>query len=209
MSSAVKSKACFGGETMASEGPPPDDPWSFWGEDGESAAANYELTRKKLTTYFAVRRVDDPAELAAETLDRLMQNLIDGVRVDNLLAFGLGIAKNVFYEYLRGELKAREYAEGQKRLAARSDDPGEKEAALLRELQLECLGKCKAELDEHERRLLDEFYKIPRGRAKIEHRKMLAELLNISGEKLSSKIFNIKKKLKKCIDKCIKDAASR
>jgi RNA polymerase sigma factor (sigma-70 family) len=172
------------------------NPWAVWGHDSERAAERYELTRSKLIMFFAQRRVPDPEELAGATLLAFMRQLSKGVVVDNPEAYCFGVAKNIFRQYCRAERKRREGAEELKHRTEVGRSREDDEMDLLRERQLECVNECVEELPEKQRQLLFEYEKFPEGRDKIEHRTRLAKMLNISKGALSSKIFQIRSRLK-------------
>lgn len=189
---------------MADPKPPPDaetNPWRVFGDDRQGIVEQFELLRGKLTLFFEGRRCLDPAELADATLERVIQKLCEGTKVSNIVRYSYGVAKNIFYEYLRKEKRKLEYAEEQKhRFERRASD--ENDEATTQEERLECLDRCKARLSEGERWLLAEYYEL-RGQLRLEHRRKMAEQLNISRETLTLRVFHLKQKLKKCINDCV------
>lgn len=176
------------------------DPWSVFGDDSQSAGERFELLHSKLVFYFVSRRCDDPEELAHVTLERLMQRHEEQVEVINLTSFCYGIAQNVYYEYLREQQAGRDYASEQEYRSRvhKSDE----DAAEYKERRLKCLDECTERLSEQEREMLSEYYRV-RGRAKEAHRVGMAEKLGISRPALTLRIFHIKRKLKKCVVRCL------
>ena len=61
---------------------------------------DYKLTRRKLISFFRHRGCEDPEDLADEVLARVVQRLIEGVKLTTDLAgFAYGIARHVLSEY--------------------------------------------------------------------------------------------------------------
>lgn len=191
---------------MADSDQPPrgeTDPWGGGG-DGPGIVELFESLRAKLILFFEVRRCVDPEGLADATLERVVQKLCQGTKVSDIARFTFGVAKHIFQEYLRRQKATQKFAEEQKyHLTANSGDDEEVSAA--RERRLECLEECMARLKEQERTLLHEYFRF-KGQPKLEHRKQLAERLNISRQALTLRVFHLKRKLKKCITDCLESA---
>jgi DNA-directed RNA polymerase specialized sigma subunit, sigma24 homolog len=189
---------------MADPNPPPDaenNPWRVFGDDSQGIVEQFELLRGKLIVFFENRRCLDPEELADETLERIIKKLCEGTKVSHLIRYSYGVAKNIFYEYLRTEKAKNHYAEEQKR-RSETHMSDENDDAIVKEEQLKCLERCTARLSEQEQWLLAEYYSL-RGNLKLEHRRNLAEQLNITRAALTLRIFHLKQKLKKCINDCL------
>jgi DNA-directed RNA polymerase specialized sigma24 family protein len=191
---------------MADQDPPPDamtDPWGAFGDDPQSAGEQFEVLRRRLVFYFEARRCDDPEELAHVTLERLMQKHREHVEVRDLTLYSYGVARNVLYEYLRKKNAEMKYVSQQvRRSHAGADDEG---AAARKERRLGCMEECVAGLSPQDRALLTDYFK-GRGRGRQERRRRMAEQLDISREALTLRIFHLKGRLKKCIDKCFEEA---
>lgn len=188
---------------MADTSEPPSDaggPWGAFDGDGPSVIDRFRALQSKLIFYFERRHCFDPEELADETLERVMKKLCEGTEVSDLTSYSYGVARNVFYEYLRRERSKKKYSDQQRhRPEAVADGDDEAEA---RERELRCLEGCMARLKEPERGLLFEYYKY-KGQRKVPHRQTLAEQLNISREVLTLRIFHLKRRLKTCIQDCL------
>ena len=117
------------------------------------------------------------------------------------MRYSHGVAKNIFYEYLRGEKAKQRYAEEQKHRFKTSSSE-ETDDADVREERLKCLEGCMARLKEQDRWMLAEYYRY-RGQPKLDYRRKLSEQLNISRSALTLRIFHLKHKLKKCINDCL------
>ncbi|HEX7312603.1 MAG TPA: sigma-70 family RNA polymerase sigma factor [Pyrinomonadaceae bacterium] len=175
-------------------------PWGPFDGDGPSVVERFRALQSKLIFYFERRHCFDPEELADETLERVMRKLCEGTEVLDLTHYSYGVARNVFYEYLRKEKAKHKYSDEQRRRpeAAAGDD----EEAETRERRLRCLEGCMARLKERERWLMFEYYKY-KGQRKVLHKQKLAEHLNISREALTLRIFHLKRRLKTCIEDCL------
>lgn len=190
---------------MADQDPPPDDVpdlWSMFGDDVQSAGEHFEGLRRKLVFYFESRRCDDPEELAHETLDRLMRRHGEHVEVKDLMRYSYGIARNVLYEYWHRREAEQNYINDEgHRPQVKEDDEG----AVHKERRLECLEECVAGLNAQERALLADYFG-GRGRGIQERRREMAEELNISREALTLRVFHLKRRLRKCIAKCLEES---
>lgn len=173
-----------------------------FGADGSGVVERFRSLQSRLVFYFERRHCFDPEELADETLERVVQKLCEGTEVSDLTSYSYGVARNVFYEYLRREKAKHKYSDEQRHRpeAASAEDDEEVKA---RERRLECLDDCMARLKERERWLLSEYYRY-KGRRKLEHKQKLADELKISREALTLRVFNLKRRLKRCIDDCLK-----
>lgn len=203
--SATKSTVGRTSEEMDERGTPADaetNPWESSG-DRQGIVELFETLRGKLTFFFEARRCVDPEGLADTTLERVIQKLCEGTRVSDLTGYSFGVAKNIIREDARKERARQRYVEEQRhRLqAVRGEEDDE---AALRERRLKCLEDCTARLSERERWTLFEYYKV-RGQSKLEHRKKMAEQLDISRDALTLRIFHLKQRLKRCINGCLEN----
>ncbi len=190
---------------MADTSEPPSDaggPWRAFDGDGPSVVDRFRDLQSKLIFYFERRHCFDPEELADETLERVMRKLCEGTEVLDLTSYSYGVARNVFYEYLRRERAKHKYSEEQRHrpeAAVGADDEAE-----ARERRLRCLEGCMARLKKREHWLLFEYYRY-KGQRKVSHKQKLAEQLNISREALTLRIFHLKRRLKACIQDCLEN----
>jgi DNA-directed RNA polymerase specialized sigma24 family protein len=193
---------------MDERGAPEDaetNPWEGSG-DRQSIVELFETLRGKLTLFFEARRCVDAEGLADATLERVIEKLCEGTKVADLTGYSFGVAKNIIREDARKERARQRYVEEQRhRLQAVQGE--EDDEAALRERRLKCLEDCTARLRERERWTLFEYYKL-RGQRKLEHRRKMAEQLNISREALTLRIFHLKQRLKRCINDCLKNAST-
>lgn len=155
----------------------------------------FESIRGRLIIYFEVRHCVDPEELADATLERVLEKLCEGAIVADLRRYSFGVARNIFFEYLRGKKAMLTFIDERKH---QSEPSSVDDSAVIRERQLACLEECLGHLKEQDRTMLLEYYQF-KGRPKLDQRKKMAEQMNISRETLALRIFHLKQKLKKCV----------
>ncbi|HEX8186510.1 MAG TPA: sigma-70 family RNA polymerase sigma factor [Blastocatellia bacterium] len=161
----------------------------------EQAAKKYEEVRRKLIKIFACRGCLEAEDLADETINRVIrkvQQIIDSYVGDPALYF-YGVARNVHLEHVRKSPPALPIPP--------SDTPQQKEE------QCECLERCLDKLSAENRRLVLEYYKDER-RAKIDHRKELAERLGIAPNALRIRMHRVRASLQDCVATCMNKASA-
>lgn len=186
---------------------PADAAEDLWGGGGDrpGIVELFETLRGKLTLFFEARRCVDPEGLADATLERVIQKLCEGTKVTDLTAYSFGVAKNLIREGARRERAMQEYVEEQKHRLRASAAGDEDEEAALKERRLKCLEDCAARLSERERWTLFEYYRL-KGQPKLEHRRRMAEQLDVTREALTLRVFHLKQRLKRCINDCLDSA---
>jgi DNA-directed RNA polymerase specialized sigma24 family protein len=165
----------------------------------EAAGKKYEKIRERLVRIFVGRGCFEAEELADETINRvanILPRLIDNYTGEQAYYF-YGVADKVHLEWLRKEKK-------KKTLEMPNRDGDEDE---LFEMEYECLESCLEKLTVNVRELIVEYYRKDR-RAKIEHRKNLAERLSLTMGALQIKTCRIRAGLLKCIKDCVAAKAS-
>jgi RNA polymerase sigma factor (sigma-70 family) len=161
------------------------------GPDRDSAGKKYEEIRLKLIKIFARRGCMVAEELADETMDRVCykaQKIVDSYIGDPALYF-YGVAQNVYLEYIKKRTAQP--------ILPPPDPPEEKER------NYDCLHKCMEELDPPSRELILQYYQHEK-KAKIDHKKDLAERLGIALNTLRMRAHRIKETLQKCVRECVK-----
>jgi len=176
------------------------------GPDREQAGQTYEKIRLRLIKIFACRGCNEADELADETINRVTAKLNDIGQTysgDPALYF-YGVAQKVHLEYLRNRPQLREFplefkASGQGKLAPApySTDDIERE--------YECLEKCMERLPRQSRQLVLEYYQDEK-RAKIDHRKKLADQLGIAVNALRIRAHRIRLQLQGCVQNCLQQS---
>ena len=165
----------------------------------EQAALKYEKTRTRLITFFAGGDCGCEAErLADEAFDRVSQKLKAGQVSEShgrdKTFYFLGFAKNIRHEYLR-QLKPAEITS---RVIGSNPDNNNEHT----EQELECLDGCMDELTKENRWLVIEYYYFEKS-AKIEHRRKIANQLEIDVKALRLRIYRIREQLKPCLESCL------
>src|SRR5882762_362652 len=134
--------------------------------DRDRAGAKYETIRRRLIKIFTCRGCGEADDLADETINRVTTKVADiseNYAGEPALYF-YGVAQKVHLEYLR-QSRPRESPPP---VIVVEDD----------EQEYECLERCLDELSSEPRQLVIEYYQDVK-RAKIDHRRKLAEQLGI------------------------------
>ena len=161
--------------------------------DRDLAGIKYERIRFGLINFFSFRASCDAADLADETINRVVNRLPDvGHRVNGERArYFYGVARKVQLEYLRRKNPQPELA------------PAGKSERI--EVEHECLDKCIRMLSKENRELVLRYYQAD-GREKIEERKRLAKELGLAPNALRIRAYRIRATLQRCLEKCIQDS---
>lgn len=162
--------------------------------DRDLAGVKYETIRLRIIKIFTCRGCNAAEELADETINRVtlkLEGLTDTYVGEPALYF-YGVANNVFLEYLR------------KRPAPKSPAPPEPSDDVEREY--DCLQGCMQKLSENSRELVLLYYQDNK-RAKIDHRKELADRLGIAMNALRIRAHRIRKTLQGCVEQCLERGA--
>jgi RNA polymerase sigma factor (sigma-70 family) len=159
--------------------------------DRDSAGKKYEEIRLRLIKIFARRGCTIAEELADETIDRVclkVPRIADTYIGDPALYF-YGVAQNVFLEYV-------------KKRPAPPPLPPPPPAPEENEQSFECLHSCMEHLDPPSRELILQYYQHEK-KAKIDHRKQLAERSGVAINTLRMRAHRIKDTLQKCVHECM------
>jgi DNA-directed RNA polymerase specialized sigma24 family protein len=171
--------------------------------DREEAAKEYTKIGFKLYKYLERRLMldghscADAESLADDTLERVcskMPQLADTYEGEPIRYFR-GVAKNVYFEYIQ-RLKP-EPLHGKELPAPRPN--------FIKEVWDRCLQKCLRHLDNADHALLLEYFEDDK-KAKIDHRKALAEELGISLNTLRMRIYRLKEEVGECLSDCLEKA---
>lgn len=156
----------------------------------ERAATKYEEVRRRLIKIFTCRGCLEAEDLADQTINRVIrkaQDLVDSYVGDPALYF-YGVARNVHLEHLRKSQAAL--------------PPPQTEATLDKEIESHCLEQCMGGLSQEHRLWVLEYYKDEK-RAKIDHRKEMAERLGIGPNALRIRMHRIRASLQTCVANCL------
>ena len=160
--------------------------------DGQTPGVGYEYLRRRLIIFFDVRAPSEADALADIVLDRMARRLSDGLQIDDVRLYALGIARFVLKE--RAARSAREeLAMNDPTFAPSPDDVDEDETNALRAL-LVCLG----ELGEPNASLIRDYYQ---GEAaeRIKSRHALAMKLGLAINALRNRALRLREVLERCV----------
>jgi DNA-directed RNA polymerase specialized sigma24 family protein len=162
--------------------------------DREVAGQKYEDIRNRLIKIFNYRGCAEPEDLADETINRVTNRLstLESF-VGERGRYFYGVASKVYFEYRRRK-RAPDV------LPAPTPSPNEKS-----ERAFECLQRCMEKLTLENRKLLIEYYQDER-KAKIDHRKRLADQLGIAINALRIRAFRLRASLQECVINCVREA---
>jgi DNA-directed RNA polymerase specialized sigma24 family protein len=163
--------------------------------DRAEAGKKYELIRRRLVKIFVCRGCGEPEDLADECINRVAKKLrdIEDTFTGDPALYFYGVANKVHLEYLR----RRPIPSCPPPIAATEDI--EKEYA--------CLETCMRRLPQENRALVLEYYQEER-RAKIDHRKQLAERLDIGLNALRIRAHRIRAVLQECVQTCVQEVTA-
>lgn len=155
----------------------------------------YEQIRRRLIKIFECRGRHDAEELADETINRVARKVhkIANEYVGDKALYFYGVAHNVFLESLRTRPPVVLPPP-----IVKSEDTEE---------EFECLDQCMEQLSVNNRELMLEYYKYEK-RAKIEHRKALAEKLGVAQNALRIRAHRIRLNLEECLRTCLEPQPS-
>ncbi len=160
-------------------------------DDRDRAGEKYEKIRRRLISIFTYRgNCTTPEELADETINRVMRridDIVDTYEGDPALYF-YGVANKVYLEFIR------------KKPAHNPPPPPDPSDQVEREHA--CLDRCMAQLPARSRELVLQYYQQDK-RAKIDHRKELADKLGIALNALRIRAYRIRATLHECMMECL------
>lgn len=178
---------------------------SWLDADRESAGSKYEKIRVRLIKIFTCRGCCEADYLADETINRVTAKLVEiaeSYSGDPALYF-YGVAQKVHLEYLRRKPPAQESAQPGREPGGQTAWPSEPVDDV--EQEYACLERCMANLPPANRLLVLEYYQEEK-RAKIDHRKKLADQLGIAVNALRIRAHRIRSQLQHCVESCLDQA---
>lgn len=182
-----------------------DDLLDWLDADRDSAGAKYERIRVRLIKIFTCRGCRESDDLADETINRVTARLGEIVETysgDPALYF-YGVAQKIHLEYLRKKPLVQESSESGREPGGQTAWPSE--AADDVEHEYACLEQCMDRLSSENRRLVLEYYQEEK-RAKIDHRKMLADQLGIAVNALRIRAHRLRLQLQQCVQNCLEQS---
>lgn len=159
-------------------------------QDREQAGREYEEIRVRLIRIFTCRGCLEPEDLADETINRVTKRLKD-IEADfegERAKYFYGVANKVHQEYLRRPPPPLPPA-----------PPPDSDQI---ELEDECLERCMEKLAAENRFLVMEYYREEK-KAKIDHRRQLAEKLGIALNALRIRAYRTRVLLLECVNNCV------
>lgn len=161
--------------------------------DPDEAGKKYEDIRRRLIKIFTCRGCCEPEDLADESINRViirLKDIADTFSGDPALYF-YGVANKVHQESIR-----KRPINPPPPVVTDDSDDLEKESA--------CLEQCLGNLTSDNRYLVIQYYQGEK-RAKIEHRKQLAEELGIALNALRIRAHRIRTALQQCVQTCLQE----
>ena len=157
------------------------------------AGEEYEKLRTRLIFFFERRSCRIPAELADETINRLARKLEEGIEIKEVSKYAAGVASRVLQEHWKDP--NREWDQLDEQLSSPKSDQD------LAEIRLECMKKCLQALPEGERDLIVKNCTLEK-----KGKEELAESLKLTITAFRIRVFRVRTKLHKCLEKCMKGA---
>ena len=143
-----------------------------------------------------------PEDYADETLNRVARRIDEGVVIKDIGGYCYGVARLVLLETAKAPDIRRVSLDDLEPTAPPPAETGEDT------VELECFEECLRQLPADSREVIVQYYSEEK-RAKINHRKQLAEALGIPLNALRSRAQRTRDKLEQCIMKCLKAKAGR
>jgi DNA-directed RNA polymerase specialized sigma24 family protein len=161
--------------------------------DRDMAGQKYEEIRLRLIKIFVCRGCPEPEDLADETINRVSKKLgeIEAAYSGEPARYFYGVANKVHLEYRR------------RKPVPVLPPPHDGSDDL--EIEYACLEKCIQNLTPNNRVLVVQYYQEEK-RAKIDHRKNLADRLGIALNALRIRACRIRASLQQCVQTCINEA---
>ena len=171
----------------------------FFSANRDEAGEKYEQIRQGLVRFFHFKGCHDPQLLADDTINRVALKIdeFDASKSINPVSYFYGFASKILLEYRRTSKKEMSLVETQYRAA---EIDAEEEGGDAKD---SCLQKCLEQLPAEEKEMIVKYY-AREGRAKIELRQNMCELLNCTAAALHTRVFRLKAVLRTCIDDCMK-----
>ena len=154
----------------------------------------YERLHQKLTGFFSMKGLSDPASCADETIDRAILKIRSGAVVPDIERYCFGIARNLCKEKLR--LLRRETTAFHNFL----DDLSRSSAEQVERIY-QLLKPCFEELNGDEQLLLVSYCREQQDQSRAEHRRQLAETLKIPVQNLRVRVNRLRKALDECVQR--------
>jgi hypothetical protein len=162
--------------------------------DTKESGRRYLRLHEKLTGFFRLKGVSDPASAADETIDRAVLKIGAGTVVPDVDNYCLGIARNIFKERLR--LMRRENSAFHEFMEDLSNSSAEQVERIY-----SILKPCFEMLAAKEQQLLLAYCHEIQGRARAEYRRQLAETRKTTVLALRVRVTRLRSILTDCVQK--------
>jgi DNA-directed RNA polymerase specialized sigma24 family protein len=158
--------------------------------DRNAAGEKYEVIRRGLTQFFERRGCLESADLADETIDRVINKLpeIYDQYTGEQAKYFYGVAHRIYQECLR-----------RPQIIPSATEP---ENSIILERKDRCRQQCLDKLSAEDRRLITSYY-LKVKREKFEHRRKLAIQYGLTSNALTVRAFRIRSALNRCLEECL------
>jgi len=158
--------------------------------DRNMAGEKYEVIRRGLTQFFERRGCLESADLADETIDRVINKLpeIYDQYTGEQAKYFYGVAHRIYQECLR-----------RPQIIPSATEP---EDSMIQERKDRCRQQCLDKLSAEDRRLITDYY-LKVKREKVEHRRKLAIQYGLTSNALTVRAFRIRSTLNRCLEECL------
>lgn len=177
--------------------------------DRDHAGERYESLRRKLIKFLGWWGCEDGENVADQALDRVAGKLLEGEPVRDLSGYLMGVARLIFKEYVKDQVKLRTTVERIKHSPAPVSYPSHEQVDKgdnHEEVRYECYENCLGQLSSDSRDLVMRYYRIQEGN-KASKREALSAELQIPLNLLRVRAFRIRQKLGDCFKNCLKNRA--
>jgi DNA-directed RNA polymerase specialized sigma24 family protein len=170
---------------------------SFLDADPDRVGEKYENIQRRLITFFECRRCLAAERLADVSINRVIRRNFEGEVIKSLMGYVYGVAKIVYLEYLAEQGKEQAVRDHLQYVGEPAKGDFDLDGLHV------CFDRCLAELPSEDQKFIKQYYEETR-RVKIDNRKSMVEQLGISQNALVLRAFHIRKRLKRCINECLK-----
>ena len=163
---------------------------AWFHSDRNMAGEKYEVIRRGLTKFFERRGCLESADLADETIDRVIKKLpeIYDQYTGEQAKYFYGVAHRIYQESLR-----------RPQITPSATEP---EDSIIQERKDGCRQHCLDKTSAEDRRLITDYY-LKVKREKVEHRRKLAIQYGLTGNALTVRAFRIRSALNRCLEECL------
>lgn len=160
--------------------------------DRDLGPERYEVTRRGLIRMFIANGIDDGAELADETFNRVLTKFpeIRDTYIGDPVRYLYGVARNVLREARR------------RKEIVTDEVPEQVVPPPLPNPRTDCLRQCLKLFSQDNQELIIDYHAY-QGRDKIEQHRIMASELSISEGALRSRAHKLRAELEKCVFSCM------